>query len=848
MANPELGEGAAGVVGTWQTVDLQVPDFLEQVRQAVDAFFSALIEVLNILLQILEILKTFAIGFLDPIIALIEALLALIEALLQDLRQAGLYIHGDFYILEGPEFKDLRGGYTAYEKRMISRLVDRRDPNRPDISANSAVVSVFFYLSVDLTALERLLAFLRGLLNLFNQKVNLKPMLGSVTNVQAKYGLDGASIFSFSKPGVLPTRSFLKEDTAPAPVNAVNLTWQMAPSPGNFVTNFAQLPPRGFLVEVSTVREGLALQYDRATKVANEAAPDTKGTDFGPLIDENGFPIRLYGGADQLAVTGLDWNSNTTLLGERKPLASRVFAIKSVADASPIALGDLKSGNDYFLQRTFFVPFGQNLFFPGKGYGVTIPFEDMPRDASWETVNGRTVVTTDVRPTTFFVRVRSVSRAVSSATDWQYELDTTLLTNGNTMPIRGSLALEDVGPPSFPLEINFPGEFSERYLRCVTLALLLVILSRADLPVKVREVRSESGGPPTLETLNFPPIDGQSDPYWASYSGTARLATQLEEAAPLVMPRLLGRDRQIDKFYATTENLVKWRRKAVRAAASLANDYYQQNKPSPTVESIVVQTCSELLDFELFERPLLDLMSEGSETFGIAPNPDSTGAPNLSTVKGQTTSAATLVRGPHFFSATDRSGNRVVGSKDQSPVLYRRTKSTFEELDFVRNLIPDAVYNQAAFALRLAIGPVQRPQEKGWIAIRLFPQGFPDIDRFFDELLSMLRSIREALNAITDLIRQFIEFLQSRILELQALINRINAMIQNLLRLFTGLPSVSGLVTVANGTDGTLQSLVAAQDKPFDSPAAYGGGAVLLAGGIPNVALELFRALVQGDG
>lgn len=96
MANPELGPEQQGIVGTWQTVSLKVPDFLEPVRVAIDAFFSFLIRILDILISVLDVLKVFATGLLDPLIAAIEALRRLIEALLNDLRQLGIYLHGDF--------------------------------------------------------------------------------------------------------------------------------------------------------------------------------------------------------------------------------------------------------------------------------------------------------------------------------------------------------------------------------------------------------------------------------------------------------------------------------------------------------------------------------------------------------------------------------------------------------------------------------------------------------------------------------------------------------------------------------------------------------------------------------
>lgn len=877
MPNPEQGPEQQGALGTWQTVNLGIPDFLEEVRQAVDQFFSLLIQILNILLQILEILKTFAIGFLDPIIALIEALLALIEAILNDLRQAGLYIHGDFYVLEGPEFRNLLGGFTAYERRMITRLVDRRDPNRPNISSLSACVAVFFYVSVDISALERLIRLIKGILALFNRRIELPRSLGAVVQLRATYGFDGASVTSFTKPGFFPTRAQLKNEKLSDAFNAVNITWRMAPTPGNFLTTFAQFPPSGFLVEVSTIAQGITVQYDKPIKGANEGQEDNKGRDVGTAINEDGQPIVLYGGVDQIQIgAGMEFNEGVTggLFPALKPLATRVFGVKSLSDAAPIQFSDLKdaSGN-YYIQRTFYTSGFAGAFFPGKGYGITIPFEDMPIDAEFDYQGGLAEFKPDKRPSKYFVRVRAVSKAIKSPADFAYDASRVVfddLGNPVTLPLVNSaeVNLNDIGPLSAPLEIVFPGAFTEEYLRCVVSALAVMALSRADLPVKVG-TKSTGGAAPAIHTLSFPPTEedleypGTSNS-WAAYVGTARKYTQLEDLAGILMPQLLGRKWRIENFYESTANLAKWRKRLLARCVNLTNRMYLGNRPPASLEQTVVTTCKNLLEFTFEigvsqggtlvvteDLTIIEALSSRENKSGLAPNPMSIGITSPDQNSQQVEDLSVLARAEHFFQ-TARGGDAsqgVIGSVDKSPVVYsRKNNLQIDSMEFCRNAFSDEIYEQAAFALRVAVGPFQKPQEKGWIAIRLFPQGIPAIDRFLDELLALLRSIRAALQAITDLIKRFIEFLQSRIIELQALLNRINAMIQNLLRFFVGIPAAAGLVVVSPGTDGVLSALVSAANKPYDSPAAYGGGVVLLAGGIPTIALDLFKALVQGDG
>jgi hypothetical protein len=73
-----------------------------------------------------------------------------------------------------------------------------------------------------------------------------------------------------------------------------------------------------------------------------------------------------------------------------------------------------------------------------------------------------------------------------------------------------------------------------------------------------------------------------------------------------------------------------------------------------------------------------------------------------------------------------------------------------------------------------------------------------------------------------------IEGLEARIVELQQMIKRLDSLMQSLSGLTFLLPQCSGLITISNGTGGVLADLVSSQNKPADSPLAYGGGFLLL--------------------
>jgi hypothetical protein len=645
----------------------------------------------------------------------------------------------------------------------------------------------------------------------------------------------------------------------------------MAPVPGNFLTNFAQFAPTGFIIDVSTTRDPLPLFVDKQVDLNRMSLPQQAGKiQTSIAVDGDNNPVQLTGGADQLQVQSLvQFNSNSTIDGGVKDGMVRAYTAKSLADQAPIDLSQLQDGNTYYLQRSFFISRSAGAFFPGRGYGTTLLLDDLPLDADWELDgDGKVKRGPGFRPSSYFVRIRAVTPNVKKLEDYKYRVDSVTLDQPQVILKYNSndIFTSDFGDPSFPFEVSFPNEATNQFLLAVAEALILLVLSRSDVDVLLGEGSSE---------LSYPPEDGMKDvegvpvlSNWNSFVSKARRSTGLEDPARTLMPLLTGR-RQTSKYFQR-ERIppAKFRQRLKKAALNLANDLIAQNNPPNSLQQAVVARCQPLLNFTwgsalievpevLADKSILDIVSEVTTVYGVALNQFSLGYGSDSQTLGavqniyqQQKSNNRLVPAPHFFRNPQAPTVANSSSVERAPVLYMRAGDGENPsyVEYVRNLIPDNVYEAAAFALRVAAGPVQRPQEQGWIAFRLFPQGLPDVDRFFDQLLALLQSIQAAVQGLADLINQYIEMLQSRILELQAFLNRINHIIQQLLNLFITIPPSSGLLVVANGTDGVLSALVNADNKPFDPPETLGGGVVILAGGLPTIALELFKALFSsGD-
>ncbi len=863
MPNPEQGPENQGVIGTWQTIRLEAPDTLEQIRDAVTTIIGTVVTTLQVISSVLDLLKVFATGLLNPLVALLNALKQRIAQFLQDIRQAGIYIHGDFYSLEGPDFTALRGGFGQYEARMIARLTDRSDPLRPDLSSNAAALAIFLYVDAEIRDLDRILRLLQQIAALFGRRVPTSASQVQVTDLQASYGYEGATIFSFNRgffKGFLPRTK--ANDNLLSPYNAVNLTWKMAGASGTPL-DVPQIPPAGFLVEFSTVREPLPLLCERPADGVLEGINLPflgSGRTVVQCEDSEGNPIFLTGGIDSIRVpASLEFNASVNFQGEITPDAVRVFAVRSLADPAPIQLSDLRDGERYYLQRTFFVPFAQNIFFPGKGFGATFEYKDLPYGAEWELAGNKVErVRDDKQPDIYFVRVRAVSKIVKSPTGFQYEVDNTGLRSSPPIVLgRNGVFPSDRGPASAPLELLFPDASTERYLRAVAEALVILALCRTDLPVFLGQA-----GP-----LDYPGTsvakDGRIPAYWADFEGRSRLSTSLEDLASIFLPQLLGR-KETSAYYSDSGVIpTVFRARLFAACVSTTNRLFLAGPPNLSARQLAVERAEALLNLRVQFGPngyeittesdqpgqsLLELLAEGDLPEGLALGPASLGisGERAAVVAFQDLrSEGALARRPHFFFAASPGK----GSADNAPVLYKRTGRTIEKIDFVRNLISAEVYEAARFVLSLALAPVLRPKENGWIAFRLFPQGFPNADRFFDKILALLDALQGAGQAIADTILGYIEFIQARIAQLQALLNQLEALLNQLLRFFAALSPASGLVVTGFGTEGILQGLLSAQSKPTVPPDpnrdAYGGGVVLVAGGLPAQVLSLIQALVK---
>ena len=955
----------AAITGQWGTLTFGIPDFLEGVRDSVNDFAELLITYLEVANLALEFVKAFVKGFLDPIAAIIEAILAEVLAFLRDLKQIGLYITGDWALLGWPP-EDLRGGYQGFERRMIARLTDRTDPTRPDVSSATKVFGLFTYLSVDPSDFERLIAFIISMLKLFG--LSFFPDTSSlpvpvIRDTQYGAAAIGGALqsFQFSTLG-----SALKSWDG-TPPQQCRVTWVARSASQKHPLNpFPVLGPSGYLVTVSTVPDGITLRYARV-RGNNADRKDAGGVpgkqvqprEYGTVIDMNSQPIKLYGGAEMLDFKDSPFEYNAGMnpstqapsdgacqvFGVLDPASNEVIPLETLGP-STVSLGTPGDGkgDQFFLQRTFLITDGVTLaqWFAGE-YSTVLDYKDMPHHARWEKDSDGKFNLVDLgRATTYYVRVLAVGKQVAegkAVPQWDFDSDvfkTNVFKSGEPFVVDLKSGSASISYPSPARKITFVGANTQEYLHALQTALLVLVLTRADMPLldELLAVKGEE----TADKYRSGAFAGQ---------GFALNRTGLEDARRL-LTRIYADPTCLE---AADQNPVAWREDLFTRIRGLAYAIYEKTGTNPKLEKYVVDSTEDLrtvrvsetltsltgsasqaeawsqhLTLNGLEDPLLleafdpDHPASRSVDFGFAPNMNSTGisptdVDDLFFIEGVlqgreedfvvfrggeklTVTFSESDPGKVFrliqdapdslrriyekFTQADGSlfipdeyrawltarlaGTRIASSGDSTPVfvsdqdqlasLDRSTPSgaRLPAMVFTRGMMRAAksaggvspILAQAALVLKVAAAE-RAPADGEWIAIRLF-DAWPDLEEFLRALENWVKTLAEAVKSVADTIVKYIEFVQAQIAELQQLIRRINALIQAFLGFTFSMPQCSGLLLVSDGTDGIMADLVAAENKPSDTPLSYGAGIAILAPFAPTFLLDVISLAMKEDG
>lgn len=590
---PAAGLDAVGA-GEWKTLTIAIPDKLKSVRKAINTAAELLIAFLELIKTALELIKAFLVGYLDPITAIVRAILAELQKLIHDIQQLGFYFTSDYKLLVYP-FDQLRGGFTEYERRMVAKLTDRTDFTRPDLSSLTPTIGIFFYLSVDVTAIERLIRYIQMLMRFFGQAFNAPTSLPVPTIKDVVYGSPGTDIISVDNWTSLvesfqPSTDDQTALQANAQVpNVARISWTISPPTlGEPFLSFPSPPPGGFLVTVSTIRAGIKLVYDRPRpEAATEPSQANSSKKVQPRehgdVQYANAPLVLYGGKDML---GLDprlyFNYGVNGDGTLRDGFCRVYGVPGAGAAEIIPLDFLKDGDQYYFQRTFWVGSSETLFeWMTSNFTTEFALKKMPLHAEVQINNGKAELVNKRVPYTYYVRVASSSSAAVDS-PFRYLLAEADV-RGQGMPVIAKnpdgLSAASISNFSEPFTVTFPNANTAEFLKALQTALAVLILTRADLT-------------PLDMVTGLPAGDAEALRAGKKFQeGIALDATGLEPFRYL-LERIYTTPAKDFAEQGVTPSA--FRSKLARKARSLAIDIYQRMGAMPDVEAQIVQNTVRL--------------------------------------------------------------------------------------------------------------------------------------------------------------------------------------------------------------------------------------------------------------
>lgn len=959
----------------WYSTNIAIPADLTAAADFFNSIIEYLINLANVALATLEVVKALLIGLLDPIRAIVEAIIAEIEAFLADLRQLGIYMTWDETVFP---FVNLVGGFTAYQTRMVGRLTNLSDPTRPNFTSRSATAGVFLYANANPTGIYAVIDLINLILRLFG--INRRPR-GFPTPVGLSVSYGGADIAAFGNLGRI-----LRGGTTPS---EAKVKWTIA-APSTVVGPMPLIPaPPKFLVEVSVFEEGFGIAYNLPTPNSNENRQT-----FGVVVDPEGTPLRVFGGTtlaleDSLKSTVSGDDHTVPGVGTDNRLKANnvtVYAYRSSADTYPVPLSSFTeptSDGKYLFQRTFVYDLatllGINLASPGQPFMFRLKAEDMPYNATIsQGADGKVSVTPDDSPASVvYVRVRAVGDGYTADADGTlntplYYLDeSTFNGTGTVLPAVVKSEGKGFGPVSDPVKVTFPLAGTSDYLDTVTTAILLLVLSRAELrclldePDDISSVLSLDSELAIDALENYPFYSNNLKQTVSSRSAkdVGLCPTGLEALARQIVPLfgLSATGGNVDSkslFGKEGTNQLTFRRTVYDRCRRLAERFIEKSGVPPADMLTLIESLSEVSGTvkdqygikntvaptplrmltwgqvfpeiagtitdktTLADKTILEAFTDPVEYYeddsslggtlvsGVAPNPLSiekatpsdlrrlfastwkanevieasyegsvvtdagatksytmTVSETVVTATTELSAAALIQRSPGFLLALFEPGAGAVsadigvGSSDMSPVVYFGSppmwkyaysggSETLPKVVYVRNGIVrfPALSSAIANVLSYASGSYLVGKPTGaWVAIRLFPQGLPQVDELLQKINDFLQSVLDGLQGIIDIILAYINFIEARIYEFEALLRRIQALLNIILSLDVGLGFSALVVLPSAGTDGLVRDFMSAEDKPESTQDDLGLGFAMVAGGVPLAILELFTLFFPSE-
>ena len=886
----------------WGGLDLEVPPpFMEPIITAINDVLELIVAFLDIVLVVLEICKVFVLGLLSPILGILEALIALIESLVNDLRKAGFYFRWDEDWLNEKDWQvkltEHLGGYSAWESRCFNWLIDSKDPNRPDFSTSSGVIGMFFYASVDVSEVIKLIKMVMGIVRFFRNYPGSGKMLQTPADVEFTFKRD-----FFTKEGWADM--WASEDEPPT---MGELTWGFAAAPANELgMAIPAFPPDACIVEISTVPDGLMLGATRQSPGATDAKRKKNSFVQAPLLDGGG-PLKIYGGTRCL-VGGENGMDRSKLLSGDKldaPEKGGLWLVRNPDDPSPIHLDKWvaaeNGGKGPIMQKQVVIHHNNamNYFFPDFKYNLI--YDEMP--FGLKSVDNGKPVPEDEPSREVYVRIASGTDIVAGIVDapddsFYKRKEESAGPFGTRSEGHSGYVIQNVMNPLEPvrsrhfpaansrsgmsraIKVSFPSGAQKDFMKMVRVAACIALLCRGDLDPDPSKDNSEKYDGKAcgfwklskllLQSYGIRGAGAYSDMGAGPQSWTASkfsLATAAEnicegfqrrsgsipDSVFEAMVQAHGKNLLFYMNESREHSLVDGTIPSFRDTAGVTGSHYFCNRENETLfdhcstwedgrDRFIGAHMNRMAPFNDKAKKLHYLTAEIKNT----PEPRGWQRGVGLGVGDSRFSTATLnanrERIPVFYGWKEALTDGMDVSEDEflNGLMMGDTAGTRRAVCVpARNCFTKAQLDSALAILNIATLGVT---DGKWIAVRPLETIMLPVEEFLEKVLHWLKTVRDGLLAIIKQILDYIRMIEARIMEIQQLIRKI----QGILRMFSDF-SVSAdlhfLVCTGAGTQGLIAEFMKAENKPDDSPAAIGSGAVVVAGGLPLIILDLIKAI-----
>jgi hypothetical protein len=780
----------------------------------------------------LNIAKTFIIGFVNPIETLINLLLSSLEELLTNLFKVSIHLTGDIRPLY--PFEDLVGGYSEFEKRMTAKLLDRTDPTYPAIVEGDQILAVFAYSSSDVRMIQDIISKISSLYSFFDVKLALPTALASPTLPEvAYYGY-------FDEDEDLTNTGYM-----------LSVSWGLRPPITNR-GNVQVVPPSGFLVEVSTVRDGLKVFYSKdmpsrtgATDPGGNTIPDR----YTGIVDVQGKgPLTLYGGYDQVEVEE-PYNSTVSVVdGKLEPLAGKVQVFTQItsSDNIPIPLDMLydSTTGHYFFQRSFYVSSSDVLgildppasvsFLNKCKYSLQIMPSDLPYEAQVSIGSSGIVLTEGLQPATYYVRVSPVSSNITSEKDFKYKFTSSdLKTKGRATVVEG-FSISDRGDSTAPVDLQIPTTNTQECIDLLKTALAVLLLSRSDVEVSSTpriNTSAKSSGLEKFKNLFLNLVDTPQE-YFEMLTDSSMISFRKS---------IMSRCDRVAKTLFNKVNLSKSMINTLVSSCSLLNTWkftdvvgldrrYLSNDGNYSADFTVQEEEEVNYISNYYTVPNLTIweaLEDNDSSVGVGRNPL---VSNLGLEREGLPSdrIRRIIPGFHEFQqggcSCDYSPVFVLSPRTISPLNARPLSNLGV---YIRNCFDTSIYSAANAILNVFSGAIDKnyATEGGWISSD-FSQYFYFISDLLMPIKAMADSLVDGTKLASQIIVDYITFYESKLLEIQRLIDQIDMSISLIDSL--EIPNVYAYLTAGNSMQEIASNFMSAENKPFDSSTNYGVGFVLL--------------------